>query len=441
MEITVPLTVRVEDWMDIDGFEHAVVVAARQAMAEALTALVTASETLGACPGCGSEQTRWDETRTRVVLASFGRVELRVRRVRCRQCGHRHQPARALLAALGMSTTTQALREAAIWAGSSWPFATAARLLGDFLGAEISPEQVRQLTVATGTQTAADQQAAAQAIVAPSAETVRAERAAVTERTRHGSRTVDAAAAPRRLLIGLDGGWVASRDQHGGMEGKVGVVATGMVAIGSDRHALTPRRYVATFESAAVLGNLTYAAADALGATASREQLVIGDGAEWITHQARQHFPDATRILDWAHLARVMVRAVRAAAPGAANRERRRELYTTVTDALWDGTVDAATATLEALSDPERPCPALEDALRYLASQRDWLGDYGAWRDADYPVGSGMIERAVALVINWRMKNRGMRWLRSSASAIVALRVEQLNRDWDTAMDDMPLAA
>ena len=96
VEITVPLTVTVEEWMDIDGFEHAVVVAARQAMAEALIALVTASETLGACPGCGSEQTRWDETRTRVVLASFGRVELRVRRVRCRQCGHRHQPARAV---------------------------------------------------------------------------------------------------------------------------------------------------------------------------------------------------------------------------------------------------------------------------------------------------------------------------------------------------------
>jgi hypothetical protein len=43
-----------------------------------------------------------------------------------------------------------------------------------------------------------------------------------------------------------------------------------------------------------------------------------------------------------------------------------------------------------------------------------------------------MIERAVALVINRRMKKRGMRWCRSNATAIVALRVDLLNDDWVT---------
>lgn len=441
MEITVPLTVRVEAWMDIDGFEHAVVSSARQAMAQALRALVSASEVLGACPACGSGQTRWDETRTRVVLASFGRVEVPVRRVRCRTCGHRHQPSRTVLGSLGQASTTATVRTAAVAAGSSWPFATAARLLGELLGAVISSEQVRQITLAEGAQTAHDQRAAAAAVVAPAADDVRAERARTTERTRRGSRAVETPPPPSRLLVGLDGGWVASRDQRGGMEGKVGVVATGVVAIAPDRHALAPRRYVATFDAAAALGDLTYAAADALGASASPEQVVIGDGAEWISHQARRHFPDATRILDWAHLVRVMVRGVRAACPGAGHRERRRSLYASVTDALWEGQVETATRTLQTLRDPERPCPALEEALEYLVSQHDWLGSYRAWREAGYPIGSGMIERAVALVINWRMKNRGMRWLRSSASAIVALRVEQLNRDWDTATTDLLIAA
>jgi hypothetical protein len=45
-------------------------------------------------------------------------------------------------------------------------------------------------------------------------------------------------------------------------------------------------------------------------------------------------------------------------------------------------------------------------------------------------VGSGIVERAVSLMINRRMKRRGMRWLRKNATAVVALRVDLLNHDW-----------
>ena len=40
------------------------------------------------------------------------------------------------------------------------------------------------------------------------------------------------------------------------------------------------------------------------------------------------------------------------------------------------------------------------------------------------------VERAVSLVINRRMKRRGMRWFRKNATAVVALRVDLLNHDW-----------
>jgi hypothetical protein len=42
-------------------------------------------------------------------------------------------------------------------------------------------------------------------------------------------------------------------------------------------------------------------------------------------------------------------------------------------------------------------------------------------------VGSGLIERAVAIVINWCMKRWGMHWRRDNASAVVALRARELN--------------
>lgn len=43
---------------------------------------------------------------------------------------------------------------------------------------------------------------------------------------------------------------------------------------------------------------------------------------------------------------------------------------------------------------------------------------------------SGLVEREAELVINRRLKRRGMRWRRANADAIVALRVRPLNEDW-----------
>lgn len=59
------------------------------------------------------------------------------------------------------------------------------------------------------------------------------------------------------------------------------------------------------------------------------------------------------------------------------------------------------------------------------------MGDYHAWKEQGYPVGSGLVERAVAIVINARMKKRGMRWKRDNATAVVALRVQRINSAWE----------
>lgn len=50
-----------------------------------------------------------------------------------------------------------------------------------------------------------------------------------------------------------------------------------------------------------------------------------------------------------------------------------------------------------------------------------------------YPAGSGLVERAVAIVINRHMKKRGMRWKRVNATVGVALRVQRINADWEAA--------
>ena len=84
---------------------------------------------------------------------------------------------------------------------------------------------------------------------------------------------------------------------------------------------------------------------------------------------------------------------------------------------------------------------ALEEAIRYVEGQRGWLGDYGAWRESGLPVGSGLVEREVELLVNRRQKRRGMRWRRDNAGAVLALRVRRLNEDWDARHPPGQIAA
>jgi len=52
-------------------------------------------------------------------------------------------------------------------------------------------------------------------------------------------------------------------------------------------------------------------------------------------------------------------------------------------------------------------------------------------------VGSELVERQTELVINRRLKKRGMRWKRENADAVVALRVKQLNNDWEDQAEQL----
>jgi hypothetical protein len=443
VQIQVSLTVDVPPSGGLDGVEQAVLAAGRQAMVEAMrVACRVVEEQTTACPHCGGADLRSEGTDRRVLLCVFGRVALAPRRWRCHGCGRRFRPAAPWLAGLHGANVTPALAEVCVLAGTSWAYAAAARVVRQLCGAAVSAETVRALTAAAGTAEQRAQQAAAEAVVAPTAAQVRAQDAA--ERARRPARRAPAAPpAPARLLVGLDGGWVASRDQPGGMEGKVGVVATGVAPVGQDRQRLTPRRYVATFGSSQVVGTLAYAAAVQLGGDRAREQTVLGDGAEWIKTQAARHFPEAVAILDWSHVARAVHKAIRAARPGRERRAERRELHRTIPAHLWHGRVDAALAALTALrpAPAAEPIKALEEAITYLQHQRAWLGDYAAWQAAGYPVGSGMVEREVDLLINRRMKRRGMRWRRANADAVVALRVREYNATWDETSTSRPLAA
>lgn len=169
--------------------------------------------------------------------------------------------------------------------------------------------------------------------------------------------------------------------------------------------------------------------------SASRPVVVVADGAEWIKTEQARHFPQAICILDWAHLWREVRHAIGVAAQARSLSARERDYHLHVHRSwLWQGGVDQAVQGLRDLGTglPAEPLETITKAITYLENQRRWIGSYEDWRKLGSPVGSGMIERAVTLMINRRMKKRGMRWCRPHATAMVALRTDLLNDDWGT---------
>ena len=413
----------------------------RQGMKQAVSSWETQHQD---CPRCGSAHQRLEGTVARVLYTQFGRVRLSLRRFRCQQCLHRWCPARVLLASLQHKNVTAPLQDIAVLAGTSWPYRHAAQMLERLSGAQISAEEIRRLLNAQGRQMANSQQQEARSACAQPI-----------------SAQVEPVCGPPESLIGMDGGWVPSREQRGGMEGKVAVIAQDKRPLPSSPRPhpstltwyelakrakqgqrLAPphprarwmrRRYVATFDSSKHLGNLAAQAARQLECE-PRSSVVVGDGANWIKQEAQRHFQGAPCILDWPHLWRVMHKAVRETAREQKKTKRWRDAQAALMkDWLWHGKIEPVQTLLRSWQHEGSvgsEGKAVREALSYLEHQRAWIGSYEAWRQQGYPVGSGIIERAVALIINRRMKKRGMRWLRRNATSLVTLRVHFLNTDW-----------
>lgn len=227
MFVIVSLKIDVDATAPLSQMESRIEEAGRAVMKEALKqAIGVAEEQQSSCPQCGNEQCRSQGTKRRVLLTRFGRVEVALKRLRCTGCGHLFRPADPCLAEVKGHNVTSDLRELAALVGSSWPYETAAGVLKRLSGVQLSDERLRQITNEQGTAVANEQRKQAEQVMreAVSMQQIRAQRtqASSSQAQKH----------PDCLQVGLDGGWLPSREQTGGMEGKIGVVASQIEAVG-----------------------------------------------------------------------------------------------------------------------------------------------------------------------------------------------------------------
>jgi hypothetical protein len=318
MQVQVSLMIELEATASLTQMDQRIQEVGQQAMREALKQVIRQwEEQHPSCPHCGAKQRRLEGTTRRVIATMFGRVQVQRRRFRCQGCGRRWCPANDLFSELAGGTSSRPLQEAAMLAGCSWPYRTASSLLRRLSGAQSSAEEIGLLTNRAGQQRAGQQQEEAERVCSSPAE-----QAPSTHN------------AEQPLLVGLDGGWVCSREQRGGMEGKVAVVCShredlpvptfsrtfswsqrgGPRRLPRPRHRLRRRRYVATFGPSEHLGQLAKAAARTVSEHEPRSVVLLADGAQWIKTPQARHFPHATCILDWAHLWRGVRHAILVAA-------------------------------------------------------------------------------------------------------------------------------
>jgi hypothetical protein len=184
----------------------------------------------------------------------------------------------------------------------------------------------------------------------------------------------------------------------------------------------------------AVVGSMQEAAARLALEAARRgigaeEQVVcLGDGAASIWAAFASYFPKRVEVLDWYHAMEHLWAAGKglypenAAAAGAWVRAREEE--------LWAGRVGQVIAALKQAAEQEPNGQAAAGELHYFETNAGRM-EYGQYRAAGYPIGSGSVESACKRVIGARAKGGGMRWSKPGVQGVLALRAELLSGRWE----------
>jgi hypothetical protein len=163
-----------------------------------------------------------------------------------------------------------------------------------------------------------------------------------------------------------------------------------------------------------------------------QQRLALTDGADALQRTLRDALPDYPLVLDIIHALEHLWEA----ANGLLG-ERHPERTAWVRERLahlLDGEVLAVAADLRTLA----AGPALTPTARALLIRTAGYYErnapymhYAAYLAAGWPIGTGVVEGACRHLVKDRLEQAGMRWTRSGAQALLALRAIRLNGQWD----------
>jgi hypothetical protein len=193
----------------------------------------------------------------------------------------------------------------------------------------------------------------------------------------------------------------------------------------------THQSYVAHLGEPEPFAQLLSAEAERRGYDQAGQRVCLGDGAKWIWNLSSLCFPTAQEIVDWYHaVEHVWTAGQLGYGSEAAALQRwvkRRK------DELWLGHVQTVVDEINALAQTnETQATVLQTEAGYFLTNTRRM-QYQEFREEGYPLGSGMVESGCKQLVTVRMKGPGMRWSRSGAENMLALRAEYLSDRWDEA--------
>jgi hypothetical protein len=305
---------------------------------------------------------------------------------------------------------TPRLHEALVRLSTHIPsFAKAARELAWFTGAQVHPDTARVRTQAAGAVLVASE---------------------TTEATRIVREHPAPPCTPDTLMLSVDGAMVPL--VHGQWT-EVRTLAIGEVQppIASPTGPVirtTTLSYFSRRTESTTFGELATHELHRRGIEGARRVGAVVDGATWCQSFVDLHYPEAVRILDFAHAAEYLTAIGQTTGLDGPllSPAQLVELRHTL---KHDGPA-AVLPLLRALVATQPANTELASQLAYLETREAQL-QYPQFVAAGWPIGSGMVESANKLVVEDRLKGAGMHWAEVNVNPLLSLRNAVCNDRWD----------
>ena len=283
------------------------------------------------------------------------------------------------------------------------PFAHAARELGWLTRAVVSRQAAERLTEAAGAAYVAEQTAAVETL----------------ER-----RPTPEPVGPAVQQVSVDGAMISLVGKQW-VEVKTLAVGTVVQAATGEVRA-RDLSYFSRRTDHAAFRRLALVETHRRGVSTAGVVVAVMDGADWLQGFIDFHRHDAVRVLDSPHALEYLTRASHGAfGSGTAATS---EWIGRQAHALKHEGPDPVQGALRALPTGEQR----DAALGYLEPRLPQL-QYPTFREAGYPIGSGIVEGANTVVVENRLKGSGMHWAPRHVDAMLALRTVVCADRWDEA--------
>ena len=185
--------------------------------------------------------------------------------------------------------------------------------------------------------------------------------------------------------------------------------------------------YYCDLAEAERFGGLVWASGFRREALRASELVFVADGADWIWNIVKEHYPEATQIVDWFHAKERLGVVARAA---FSDGERQKEWLHGAGELLWAGRVDDVIELFRGLMEQGHGVEEARKATGYFSGHRERM-NYAEFRAKGYQIGSGTVESACKQIGLERMKVPGATWSLEGARRTAKARASLLSNQWD----------